>query len=320
METRAHFVLIGAFVMAALAAAALFAVWISGSQFSRNYETYDVLFVGAVNGLGQGGEVRFNGIKVGEVVKLSLDPNDPNNVVARVHLDPQTPVREDSIATLQFQGITGVTFIQLRAGSPNKPFMRRGPNGQPPVIRTERTALDELFQGGQDLVVQASETMRQINRTLGDENQARVAHILENIDKLTTQLADEKGVVPAAKRAFASVDKAAISIEAAARDLDSAVRTLNRDLPKITSDASELVARGGKMAGQAQIALENLNGVLTQANTDLAPAATRAVERFAVAAGDLQGLIGRLQALAIDVEQDPSRFVYQRPIPVEKKR
>ena len=85
METRANYVLIGAFVLFAAAALAIFTLWIAGTgPLNRSYTVYDVLFEGAVNGLTEGGEVRFNGIKVGEVQTLRLNPTNPNQVVARI--------------------------------------------------------------------------------------------------------------------------------------------------------------------------------------------------------------------------------------------
>ena len=122
METRANYVLIGSFVMLAAAALVMFAVWVSRVQFNREFAMYDVVFEGAVNGLSEGGEVRFNGIKVGEVTNLALDRRDPNNVIARIRVDAQTPVREDSKAVLDFMGITGVTFIQIDAGDTQTVF------------------------------------------------------------------------------------------------------------------------------------------------------------------------------------------------------
>ena len=118
METKANYVLIGAFVLLAAAALMLFTLWIAGTPLNRDYSTYDVVFEGPVNGLTEGGEVRFNGIKVGEVTRLSLDRQDPNRVIARIRVDAETPVRTDSVAQLDFLGITGVTFIQILAGTP----------------------------------------------------------------------------------------------------------------------------------------------------------------------------------------------------------
>ena len=149
METRANHALVGAFVLAAIAALVGFVVWISKAQFNQEFDFYDVVFEGAVNGLSEGGEVRFNGIKVGEVVDLGLDPQDPNNVIAEIRVEDETPIHQDSTASLELQGITGVTFIQIDAGTSSLPLLKDVTAQGRPRILTERTQLEELFAGGQ---------------------------------------------------------------------------------------------------------------------------------------------------------------------------
>ncbi|HBH88333.1 MAG TPA: MCE family protein, partial [Hyphomonadaceae bacterium] len=114
METRASYALIGAAVLAAFAALIAFTIWLGKVEFDREFSEYDVVFEGAVNGLSEGGQVRYLGINVGEVVSLSLDRENTENVIARIRVDADTPVRTDSKAYLDFAGLTGVTFIQIR--------------------------------------------------------------------------------------------------------------------------------------------------------------------------------------------------------------
>src|SRR6185295_18649996 len=152
------------------AALMLFTLWIAGTPLNASYATYDVLFEGPVNGLSEGGEVRFNGIKVGEVTNLSLDRKDPNKVIARIRVDSETPVRTDSKAQLNFLGITVVTFIQILAGDPNSPLVVADNFKDPPVIKTERTALDQLFSGGQNFLTLTTDTLANIKMALSEEN------------------------------------------------------------------------------------------------------------------------------------------------------
>ncbi|HEV7689541.1 MAG TPA: MlaD family protein, partial [Hyphomonadaceae bacterium] len=220
METRANYVLIGAFVLIAAAALALFTLYIAGTPLNKDYSTYDVVFEGPVNGLTEGGEVRFNGIKVGEVRRLQLDRTDPNRVIARIVVSAETPVRVDSIAQLNFLGITGVTFIQILAGSPDQPLLVSKDFQEPPVIRTERTALDELFQGGQDLLTVTGDTINRLNEALSEENVAHVTKILENVEAVTEKLAKNGGAIDQATNALRSIDKAATSIASAGETID----------------------------------------------------------------------------------------------------
>ena len=99
-------------------------------QFNQDYDVYDIVFKGPVRGLSQGGEVHFNGIKVGEVTKISLDKVDPTQVIARARVTSDVPIRVDSYATLEPQGITGVNYVQITAGTPAKPLLKdTGPRG-----------------------------------------------------------------------------------------------------------------------------------------------------------------------------------------------
>jgi phospholipid/cholesterol/gamma-HCH transport system substrate-binding protein len=91
METKANYALVGAFAVGAVLAILLFAMWLAQSQFNREYARYDIVFEGAVRGLARGAEVRFNGIKVGEVTQLNINPDNPTQVVARIRVDGQTP-------------------------------------------------------------------------------------------------------------------------------------------------------------------------------------------------------------------------------------
>ena len=187
METKANYVLIGAFVLLAAGALALFTLWIAGNPFSRSYKDYDVIFNGPVNGLSEGGEVRFNGIKVGEVTTLRLDRMDPNRVIAHVRVESQTPVRTDSVAQLNFMGITGVTFIQILAGDPNAPLLT-ATNGETPQIPTSRTLVDELFQGGQDLLGVSGDTIKKVNEMLSDDNLKHLNSTLASLDRAMAKI------------------------------------------------------------------------------------------------------------------------------------
>ena len=98
METRAHHVLIGLFTLLVVSAALIFALWLGKSDADRQFEVYDIVFQEAVSGLSKGGTVEFNGIKIGDVVSLRLDPEDAHRVIARVRVDSTAPVRSTAVS------------------------------------------------------------------------------------------------------------------------------------------------------------------------------------------------------------------------------
>ena len=317
METKANYVLIGAFVLLAAGALALFTLWIAGNPLNRSYADYDVIFNGPVNGLSEGGEVRFNGIKVGEVTTLRLDRDDPNNVIAHIRVEAQTPVRSDSVAQLNFMGITGVTFIQILAGSPDSPMLTPV-NGVTPRIKTSRTLVDELFQGGQDLLGVSGDTIKRLNEMLSEENLEHFTSTLRSVDAAAAKIAAEDGLLDNASDAMAKLGPAIAALEAAAKSVETAAGTISSDMTTLTAEASDALKEVEPMLAQARLALAGVGAAVNQVNTELTPSATRALRQVGNTAQDVRTVIIQLQALIAQIEQDPSRFVYQQPQPVER--
>jgi len=117
MERNANYALVGLISTILLIAMIVFIFWLTNFALSARYDQYDVVFHGPITGLSRGGDVQFNGIKVGETQDIKLDPSDPSLVHAFVRVRSDTPVRQDSTASLEPQGITGVNYIQITAGT-----------------------------------------------------------------------------------------------------------------------------------------------------------------------------------------------------------
>jgi phospholipid/cholesterol/gamma-HCH transport system substrate-binding protein len=317
METKANYVLIGAFVLLAAGALALFTLWIAGNPFSRSYKDYDVIFSGPVNGLSEGGEVRFNGIKVGEVTTLRLDRVDPNRVIAHIRIEAQTPVRTDSVAQLNFQGITGVTFIQILAGDPATPLLD-SVNGETPQIPSSRTLVDELFSGGQDLLSVSGDTIRKVNEALSEENLLHLTSTLASLDAALAKIARDDGIIDEATKAMANINTAAVALESAAKSFDQAAVSVTKDVSTLSADASNVMRKLDPILDDARTAMDGVSETVTTINSEITPAASRAIRQVGNTASDLQIVMTRLQQLLAQVEQDPSRFVYQQPPPVER--
>ncbi|WP_440223888.1 MlaD family protein [Dokdonella sp. MW10] len=193
METRAHHLLIGAFAIAAFVVGLGFVLWLSKTSADREFGWYDVVFTEAVTGLSKGGLVQYNGIKVGEVTQLSLDPKDPRNVIARVRLDANTPVRTDTVAKLGMLGVTGLAFIQLSGGTPDSPPLLPTDANPVPVIRAEESALAKLMASGEDIVTSVNEALVRVGQLLSKENVAHVSATLRHVDEIASTVAEQRG-------------------------------------------------------------------------------------------------------------------------------
>ena len=144
METRAPFVIVGAFVLAAIAAVFGFVYWLHNTGGLGPRATYHVQFEGSVPGLLVGAAVLFNGIRVGEVTELGLAPDNPRRVNATISVASTTPVRADTKVGLEFQGLTGVPVIALEGG------MLVANTGEVPTLIAEPGAGQGMTQAARD--------------------------------------------------------------------------------------------------------------------------------------------------------------------------
>ena len=315
METRASYALIGASLLLGLAALAAFVLWLGQMQFNRAYAEYNVVFDGAVNGLSEGGQVRYLGINVGEVMDLSINANDNQQVIARIRIEAETPVREDSKAYLDFAGLTGVTFIQIRPGSPSAQRLpvRMGENLS--VIDTERTQLEEIFEGGQDLMANAQVTITRLNSLLNSENTETFSEILNNIEALTGTLANDEDLVAGVTRALEALADAGDAVGDAADSFNQVGSNVQVSLDDITKDVQALIADAREAVKTAEQAIvETQDGVMTTIDSIQAPTA-KTFEEINRLSSEMRLLVRRLDNLAREIEQNPQSFIQGQPKP-----
>ena len=179
METRAPFVLIGAFVLAAIAAVFGFVYWLHNTGGLGPRTSYHVQFEGSVPGLLVGAAVLFNGIRVGEVTDLGLAPDHPRRVNATIAVMSTTPVRADTKVGLEFQGLTGVPVIALAGGQ------QLGASGAVPTLIAEASA-------GQSMTQAARDALRRVDAVLAD-NAEPLKTTIANLQVFSDGLARNTG-------------------------------------------------------------------------------------------------------------------------------
>ncbi len=218
MEPRAHHVLIGLFTVIVIAAALAFALWLSKYGQNTAMASYVIVFNEPVRGLSRGGAVQFNGIKVGEVTDLTLDPNDVRNVRALITIQEAIPVQVDTRARLVITGITGVSVIALSSGDPDSPKAKAKPGQQYPEITAVPSPISQFMQGGDTLLASMTELLHNANRFMSAENAGRFANALENLESISALLADKR----------TDLDTLISSMSAATKQLSSTLQSVDR--------------------------------------------------------------------------------------------
>ena len=180
METRAPYAMIGLFVIAIIGAVFGFVYWLHNTGGLGERTVYRVRFENTVSGLLTGAAVLFNGIRVGEVSDLQLDPDDPRQVTATITVASGTPVRADTQTGLEFQGLTGVPVISLRGGAAGAARLTSS-QGEPPTLIADPTA-------GQSMTEAARQALRRIDAVLADNSDSLKSSIA-NLNTFTGALA-----------------------------------------------------------------------------------------------------------------------------------
>ncbi|MEZ5956585.1 MAG: MlaD family protein [Hyphomonadaceae bacterium] len=270
METKANYVLIGAATIVGAFLIMLFSLWITTGDLRRGYNTYDVVFEDPVRGLTEGGEVRFNGIKVGEVESLRIDSVRTNVVIARIRVSSDVPVKTDTEAQLEPIGLTGVTLIQLSSGSADAELSRPAFGAPPPRILGRGSQIDVIVARGEEVALRASEAMAAVRDLLTDENIARVTRSLQNIEVISQRLAAQDSVISSSGDAAREIAQLSRQLQSDLADLDQTIARVNEaagvaageTLPEL-SLAAEEIRRAASSISRVANNLEENPSVLT---------------------------------------------------------
>ena len=299
METRAHYVLVGAFVLCAIAFAFLFILWLGQTQ--REFDEYDVIFTERVSGLSNGAAVRFNGIQKGEVAQLRIDPDDPSIVIARVRVERDTPVKTDTKAELELVGFTGLAVIQFVGGSKDAPLLKEMTRGVP-RIKADASGFAAFLEGSGDIVEAA-------NRMLSPANTEAVAHILANIDEITSVFAEQH-------------ENLALTIENSAQitsDLAAASAQLNElteNLAKLTAeDAPEVLAEARDMLASARALINDVDSIVDDSREPIAVFTEQGLAQVGPAVVEARRLMRTLDQILREIDRDPRGYLFGESTP-----
>ena len=318
METRASYVVIGAFALAVIVAGVVFALWLGKLSLDREWNFYNVVFNEPVTGLSLGSAVQYNGIQVGEVRRLSLAPEDPRRAVANIRLAAGTPVRTDTQARLTFTGLTGVAIIQLTGGSPEAPALVAQPGEAVPEIVASDSALQSLLASGGDIVTNANELLLRLSVLLREDNIESLTATLRNVETVTAGLAGRTD----------EISRAIGDIAAASRALNQVLQRtepLLANLDSAAAGAERLFAEEGPaLLASTRASLDALQKATAQiaetvdANREgLDSFARDGLTQVAPTLAELRASIRPLRRLVERLEQEPGLLLQPGTVPRE---
>ncbi|SFH44067.1 phospholipid/cholesterol/gamma-HCH transport system substrate-binding protein [Nitrosospira sp. Nsp14] len=304
MEPRAHHVLIGSLTILAVAVALLFAFWLGKGPSAAQQRYYTVIFNETVRGLSVGSGVQYNGIKVGEVTALELDPRDPRKVLARVRVDGNVPIKQDIEARLTLTGITGTSVIEFSAGSPESPDLVAKDDGDP-VIVASQSPITKLLEDAESTFSDLREIILHVKQVLSPDTVQNLRQTVAHLEK--------------ASGAIASQDD---NIKVLGRELVAASRQANAVLQQasgVMDDAQELINNEGKnalrSADRAMASLEKsadaIDQILVENRTALA-GGIRGLNELGPTLQELRDTLVSIRRLTLRLEDDPAEYLTGR--------
>jgi phospholipid/cholesterol/gamma-HCH transport system substrate-binding protein len=271
METKANYVAVGAFVLACVIGLVVTIMWLAGVQYAQEYSYYEANFKGPVTGLGKGTVTRYNGIDVGRIADLHFDPNDPQSVIVLLQVQPNLNIREDSLASIDSQGLTGGAYVEISGGTAKSPLLTAHPGQKYPIIRTKQSGLLQLEQSAPEVVAKLNVAATRINDLLNDNNRRAIAHVLANLDETTEIIArhsaDIDGILKNTNEATANLNKASANLQPTLDHVDLTVTKFG----KVATDADAFINGDGlaqlsSLIGDLRRLVTNLNKFSDQLN------------------------------------------------------
>ncbi|WP_168201779.1 MlaD family protein [Phreatobacter aquaticus] len=312
METKANTTLIGAFTLGVLGLFFVFLWWFLRVGDSTNRTIYSVVFSGPVSGLSTGASVQFNGIRVGEVRSIRVDPADPRKVIAMIAVNPDTPIRTNTRVGLEVGLLSGNAWIALRGGDTSGTELAAPAPGQAPQLTADPSSVQDLVQAAKQIMSNVDQMVRRLDDTIA-AGQGSVERSLGNVEKFTQALADNsdsigtflKDTGEAAKQISAlaqRLDRVATQVEQLMEGAERGrVASIIRNVDDLTKS---LASQGDSFAelirdarGATQSITRTLGGadrVMAALDTDRIQRAMSNIDRFAQALGDNSGSVDQI--------------------------
>lgn len=298
-----NYAFVGGFVLVLGSALIAGVLWLaSGGAFQTKYDPYLAISDESVAGLNLNAPVKYNGVDVGKVRSIQLDAENPERVRLVFAIERGTPIKEDTVAVLKTQGLTGIAYVELGGGTRESPALRATDGETYPVIRTKPSLSARLENVLTNVLAKLDRTTSNIDAMLSVENQLAVKSALADLAAVMRTIAARKE----------SLDKGIVS---AARTFDNSARVTAQLGPVIerigrSADAVE------KMGNDASEATKTAGKTINSMGADVQRFTGETLPELERLLGELTVLSASLRRLSDQTQRNPSGLIFGRtPVP-----
>jgi phospholipid/cholesterol/gamma-HCH transport system substrate-binding protein len=294
-----NYPLVGAFVLALGAVLIAGVLWLaSGGALRQKVDLYLAIEDESVAGLNLNAPVKYNGVEVGQVREIHLDPANPQRVRLIFAIAHGTPIKVDTEAVLKTQGLTGIAYVELSGGAPGSAPLLPGPNGELPVIRTKPSLSARLENVLTDVLAKLDSTSANLNAVLSDENRRAITSALADIAAVAHTVAERRATIDAG---LASAARTFEHGERLAKQLGPVAERLGRGADAVEGMGRQVAAT----SASAGVAVDAAGAAIQRFGNETQPELQRLMNEVEV-------LSASLKRLAEQTERNPASLLVGR--------
>jgi phospholipid/cholesterol/gamma-HCH transport system substrate-binding protein len=305
MERDANYVAVGAFILLVIGMAVVFLVWYSDANDGRVYDSYEIYFTGSVSGLDRGSPVRYLGVDVGRVRRMAIDRDTPSRVQVVVEIDRNAPISSATRASLNFQGVTGLLFVNLKE-APELNRMTPLPQGErfPVIQAVESPDFDVLLAGLPELLTRANQILERVGRVFSDENLQGVSQTIGNLRNATATFPQTSASVA---RLVTQLQETVADIQGASEGL----RGITEEARPEVRNTLERLAAASESLAQASARIDRFT---QSSEAQLGNFSEQGLFELQRLLRDTSAAAREFQELSRSLRENPSQILYEPPV------
>lgn len=304
METRAHYIAIGAFVLAVLTLAFVAALWLGRVELAQGAgRRYDINFKGAVTGLSEGSAVLYNGVHVGRVSAIRLNPGNVEEVRVTVEIDKDAVIKTDAEAVLVANLLSGQSIIQIRGGTQGAPVLEAKPGQQHPVIASKPSPFERVYARTPALLNRLTDVADKLDAVLDRKNRKALADSLQNVRAMSAILA----------RRAKQLDGLISGATGAVGSLHTLLNHADKGLSGphgLTMGATKTLGDIDRLARNLDQTNRQIQGVIRENRGGLQHFSQHTLAQLGDLLEQTQRFVAGLSRLTGDIKRDPRRFLF----------
>lgn len=299
MSEKTQYALVGVFVVALAFAFVAIVLWLGGGTPGRQYDEYLVYMQESVSGLSRDNVVKYVGVDVGRVHEIGLAAGGAGPVRLVLQIEKGTPVREDTYATLETQGLTGLAYINLRGGSPDAPLLQARPGQAYPEIESRPSTWGRLDVAVEQLLSNLTDLTARVDVLLSEDNQLHLSRTLAQLDRLSAAFAGR------AESIGQSLDDLAATLEK--------TREAGEGLPGLVAQLGQAANALERMAERLGESGATITRVVEARNRDISRFTGESLPEAAVMIGEMRRAATSLRRFSEQLERDPGVLLRGAP-------